>query len=266
MRRLVWFLIALLTVVLIQSISAAQSSGPKTVLDYYLLLPEKYFEASKEQRIKWMLDGGRGAIVDIKNGYIYAPGDGAQTSIYVSLFKRPQSSSLIAVKSHPPDTDEFTHLDFYEYKDGALVEVKTGVIPVKINQELKYVMPRYGKSIVVCNRRGKRIYTLVWSGRRFVLHTSWSYYRVGYEYETFDQFPRVRLKWLPVSTALRLKLTLKAFANFSPRLERQRQPWVTFLRINKPWKGYAVGEPFQGLFDFSLHIPGFSLARTLGSN
>ncbi len=169
MRRLLYFVIALL--VLFPSFSAAQSATPRTVLDYYLLLPEKYFEANKEQRVKWMLDPKRGAVVDIKNGYIYAPGDGAQTSIYVCLFKRPQSSPLIAVKSYPSDTDEFTYLNFYEYKDGALVEIKKGVIPVKINEELKYEMPRYGKSIVVTNRRGKRIYSLVWSGRRFALHT-----------------------------------------------------------------------------------------------
>jgi hypothetical protein len=82
-------LLTLLAVFLSQSISAAQSSPPKTVLDYYLLLPEKYFEANKEQRVKWMLDLRRGAVVDIMNGYIYAAGDGAQTPIYVCLFKRP---------------------------------------------------------------------------------------------------------------------------------------------------------------------------------
>jgi len=50
-----------LAVFLFQSISAAQSSPPKTVLDYYLLLPEKYFEANKEQRVKWILDPGNGS-------------------------------------------------------------------------------------------------------------------------------------------------------------------------------------------------------------
>jgi len=162
-------LVTLLAVFLSQSINAAQSSPPRTVLDYYLLLPEKYFEANKEQRVKWMLDPSRGAIVDIKNGYIFAPGDGAQTSIYVCLFKRFQGTPLVAVKSYPSDTDEFTDLHFYEYKQGILVEVKNGVLPVKVNENLKYEMPRYGRSIEVRDRRGKRIYSLNWSGRRFVL-------------------------------------------------------------------------------------------------
>ena len=163
------FLLTLAAVFLCQLTGAAQSSPPKTVLDYYRLLPEKYFEANEEQRVKWMLDSKRGAVVDIKNGYIYAPGDGAQTSIYVCLFKRPQDSPLVAVKSHLSDTQEYTRLDFYEYKHGALVEVKETVLPVKVNEEFKYTMPRYGKSIEVRNARGKIIYSLVWSGRRFVL-------------------------------------------------------------------------------------------------
>jgi hypothetical protein len=169
LKQLKSLLLTLLAVFLFQSTGPAQSSPPKTVLDYYLLLPDKYFEANKEQRVKWMLDSRRGAVVDIKNGYIYAPGDGAQTSLYVCLFKRPHGFPLVAVKSHPSDTQEYTRLDFYEYKHGALVEVKETVLPVKVNEEFKYTMPRYGKSIEVRNQRGRRIYTLSWSGRRFVL-------------------------------------------------------------------------------------------------
>ncbi len=159
----------LLAVFLFQAISAAQSSPPKTVLDYYLLLPEKYFEANKEQRVKWMLDPGKGAVVDIKNGYIYAAGDGAQTAIDVCLFKRPHRLPLIAVKSHDPDTRDYTHLDFYEYKNGALVEVEKGVLPVKVNENFKYDMPRYGRTIEVRDQRGRKLYSLNWSGQRFVL-------------------------------------------------------------------------------------------------
>jgi hypothetical protein len=162
-------LVTLLAVFLVPSIGAAQSAPPRTVLDYYLLLPEKYFEANKEQRVKWMLDGRRGAVVDVKNGYIYAPGDGAQTSIYVCLFKRPHSLPLVAVKSYESDTQDYTDLDFYEYKNGALAEVKKGVLPVKINENFKYELPRYGTTIKVSDQRGGKLYGLHWSGQRFVL-------------------------------------------------------------------------------------------------
>jgi hypothetical protein len=159
----------LLSLFLFQFTSEAQPAVPKTVLDYYLLLPDRYFEANKEQRVKWMLDTGRGAVVDIANGYIYAPGDGAQTSLYVCLFKKARGRAVVAVKSHPSDTHEYTYLDFYEYKNGALAEVTETVLPVEVNEHLKYNLPRYGKSIEVRNRRGKQIYSLVWSGQRFVL-------------------------------------------------------------------------------------------------
>jgi hypothetical protein len=71
-----------------------------------------------------MLDPARGAVVDLKNGYIFALGAGAQTSIYVCMFKKIHGDYLVAVKSHDADTDEYTYPDFYEYKRGTLVQVK----------------------------------------------------------------------------------------------------------------------------------------------
>jgi hypothetical protein len=159
----------LLSLFVFQFTSEAQPTVPKTILDYYLLLPDKYFEANKEQRVKWMLDPHRGAVVDIANGYIYAPGDGAQTGLYVCLFKRTRGRAVVAVKSHPSDTHEYTDLHFYEYRNGALTEVTETVLPVKVNEHLKYNLPRYGKAIGVRDRRGKKMYSLVWSGQRFVL-------------------------------------------------------------------------------------------------
>ena len=148
--------------------SAPANSRPKTVLDYYLLLPEEFFEASKEERVNWMLDPKRGAIVDLKNGYVFAPGDGAQTSLYVCLFRRPHMNPVVVVKSHPPDTDEYTYLNFYEYNSGALVVLTNNIVPVHINEELTYKMPCYDRSIEVTTRSDRKLYKLVWSGASFV--------------------------------------------------------------------------------------------------
>jgi len=44
-----------------------------------------------------------------------------------------------------------------------------------------------------------------------------------------------------------LKNTPKALANFSPGLERQRQPWVPDNKqANNPERVCLKGEPFQG--------------------
>jgi hypothetical protein len=147
----------------------AQTSQPKTVLDYYKLLPDKFFEADRTQRMNWMLDPKRGAIVDSKNGYLYAPGDGAQTDIYLSLFQKRAGGYLAAVKYYDSDTQAFTHLEFYVYQNGSWTEVTKSVIPGEINYELKYEMPRYGTAIRVKDKRGKRLYDLVWAGEKFRL-------------------------------------------------------------------------------------------------
>jgi len=61
--------------------------------------------------------------------------------------------------------------------------------------------------------------------------------------------------------------TPKAFANSSPGLERQRQPWDRkFIKALEPWKGSAGGKPFQGSFAFLFTTQGSHSARTLGWN
>ena len=113
-----------------------RSTQPQTVVDYYMLLPDKYFEASREQRLHWMLDPKRGAIVDIKNGYLFAPGDGAQTDIHVCLFKRSDGTYLIAVNYNDRNGVFESFLDFYSYADGSLREITARVLPIPFNKSL----------------------------------------------------------------------------------------------------------------------------------
>ncbi len=146
-----------------------QSAQPHTVIDYYRLLPDKYFEATREQRFSWMLDPKRGAVVDVSNGYLYAAGDGAQTDIYVCLFKRLDGTYLVAVKSHESDSDIYTYLDFYIYDKGRLQNVTKQSLPMKFDKELKYELPRYGTTVKVTDENGKRVYDLVWINGKFKL-------------------------------------------------------------------------------------------------
>ncbi len=139
-----------------------KATGPRTVLDYYTLLPDKYFEANREQRVNWMLDPKRGAIVDVKNGYLYAPGDGAQTDIYVCLFKRSDGTYLIAVNYDDKNGVFESFLDFYVYHHGRLRDVGKSVMPVAFKKRLHYGLPRYGSTITVTNKSGKKLYDLVW--------------------------------------------------------------------------------------------------------
>ena len=56
------------------------------------------------------------------------------------------------------------------------------------------------------------------------------------------------------------KITLKAFANFSPGFERSENPGTLPNDELKPCKGSSQGEPFQGSALVSLVYPGLSLA------
>lgn len=161
-------MIVLLVLLVASFFVGAQSANPpRTVVDYYMLLPDKYFEANRDQRLHWMLDPKRGAVVDIGNGYLYAPGDGAQTDIYTCIFKHANGSYLVAVNYNDRDGVFETFLDFFVYERGHLTKVTKAVLPVSFRASLFYELPRHGTTIRVTNRRGKHLYDLVWNRRAF---------------------------------------------------------------------------------------------------
>ena len=75
----------------------------------------------------------------------------------------------MGVKTHAGDTDDLTYLDFYLYKEGQWKDVTKHVLPIRINDEFRYEMPRYGTTIKATNRRGKRLYDLIWTNEVFNL-------------------------------------------------------------------------------------------------
>jgi hypothetical protein len=146
----------------------AQPSQPRNVRDYYLLLPDKYFEANPEQRVKWMLDSKRGAVVDVKNGYLFAPGDGAQMTLVVCLFKHRDGTYTVGVDAMYSEDTDYSRLNFYRYVKGSFVDVTKSIVPVALPEEHRYELPRYGTTIKVATQKRRYLYGLVWNGRRFV--------------------------------------------------------------------------------------------------
>jgi hypothetical protein len=145
---------------------------PHTVVDYYLLLPTRYFEREDDgqRRPKDRLESiqeSAGGILDIKNGYLYAKGDGAQPDLSVCVFKRPDKTYLVAVSHSDADYVFDPFLDFYAYENGRLRDVTKATLPVAIRSELLYELPRFGTTIHVTRRNGKRMYDLVWYNGRF---------------------------------------------------------------------------------------------------
>jgi hypothetical protein len=81
---------------------AVQPDGPKTVRDFFMLLPEKYFTLEgcdrekdkdcKKAREDYLRTFGE---VDIPNGYIKGGCDGGQACIEMAIFKRPDGTYLV---------------------------------------------------------------------------------------------------------------------------------------------------------------------------
>jgi len=148
-----------------RAVAVSKARAPRTVVEYYMLLPDQYFETSNR---KHLLDARYGGIVDVKNGYLHAWGDGAQAEMDVCLFKRPDRSYLVAVnQNHASDGVWEPSPEFYAYRHGHLVDVTRATLPRRFSKNLGYKLPRYGTMIGVINEAGKTIYHLVWAKGRF---------------------------------------------------------------------------------------------------
>jgi hypothetical protein len=146
------------------TVATSRVKSPRTVVDYYMLLPQRYFEIDRRS----LLNPKYGAIVDVKNGYLRPWHDGAQIGWEMCLFKRLDGSYLFAVSWHEgPDDGWDPSLDFFSYQNGRLVDVTRSTLPQRFSEKLGYELPRYGTTIRVVTESGKQVYDLVWTRERF---------------------------------------------------------------------------------------------------
>lgn len=149
------------------SLGSAGAAPKRSVVDYYLLLPQEYFEIPREGRRDWLKQGG--TVIDIPNGYLNTVADGAQMNLEVCLFRKPDGSYVVAVSNDGRDEgggETLFHL--LTYRGGRWSNVTRSLLPVRVSDSLIYKLPRRGRTIHVTNARGKRLYDLEWVGTRFV--------------------------------------------------------------------------------------------------
>lgn len=164
--------------------AGSQTNQPKTVRDFFMLLPEKYFviedcnravdkgcQKSKADYLKNL-----GEIVDIKNGYIKGGCDGAQACIEMAIFKRPDGSYLTGIAT------SFEMMEsnyFLDYKNGAWTDVSAQVVP-EFSKKNMYIIPRTGTTVEVfakkiieqgadfeASEKGAKLYNLEWKDGKF---------------------------------------------------------------------------------------------------
>ena len=156
----------------------------RTIRDHFMALPEKYVYAescdkakdkecqqAKRDYLKTYL-----VVEDIKNGYLKAGCDGAQSCIEMTIFRKPDDSYLVAVVT---EFEEGRDQHFLEYSDSKWSDVGSRVIPDYGNDKI-YELPRHGTTMGVFEKKvteegddleiaekGKKLYDLVWKDGKF---------------------------------------------------------------------------------------------------
>ena len=155
--------------------SSAQSSEPKTVGDFFLLVPERYMEGYDLRFREEMLRGERrGVVVDTANGYISYDASDNPTGFEFVIFRKGNGGYIVAYSNSVSDNFDWEVGDGYtffllSYERGKWRDVTRSLLPVAFNKRLSYHLPRQGKSIAVTNEKGRHLYTLTWRNDRFHL-------------------------------------------------------------------------------------------------
>lgn len=157
---------------------------PKTIRDFFMLLPEKYFvlegcvrEKDKDCR-KARLDYLKTftEVEDTANGYFKGGCDGAQSCIEMTIFKKPDGSYLVAVST---ESEMVIEQHFLDYADGKWTDAAGRVIP-EFSKKNIYQLPRQGTTMSVFEKKvtekgddyeiaekGTKLYDLVWKDGKF---------------------------------------------------------------------------------------------------
>lgn len=157
-----------------------QTNQPRTVRDFFNLLPEKYFNLegcdkakdkncnkARKEYIETFLE-----VEDTANGYWKSGCDGAQSCLTMALFKRPDTTYIVALMTEfEMGSDNY----FLEYQGGKWNDLTSQIIP-NFSKDNIYELPRKGTTIQVFKKKkvdtyitekGEKIYELTWNAGKF---------------------------------------------------------------------------------------------------
>ena len=148
--------------------TARQSDEPKTVRDFFLLVPESYVGYDRRFR-EDVLRGQPGAVVDMRNGYISYKATDNPEAFEFAIFRKSNGKYLAAYSvAYDPDFPETTSiLRLLSYEGGRWSDVTRQLLPRAFDRRLTYKLPRQGRSIVVTDEKGRELYTLTWANDKF---------------------------------------------------------------------------------------------------
>ena len=163
---------------------AVPPDGPKTVRDFFMLLPEKYFTLEgcdrekdkdcKKAREDYLKTFGE---VDIPNGYVKGGCDGGQACMEMAIFKRPEGTYLVGLGTFSEMINDYY---FLNYKDGTWTDVSSTV--PEFSKKNMYELPRNGTTVKVfakkiieqgpnyeASEKGPKLYDLEWKDGKFTI-------------------------------------------------------------------------------------------------
>ncbi len=165
-----------------------ESSGdlankPKTVRDFFMALPAKYFpiESCEPATDKGCLKAKRDylktflEIEDTANGYLKAGCDGAQSCLEMAIFKKADGDYLIGVRS---DFEMGSDSYFIDFANGKWIDVGSAIVE-GFSKNNYYTFPRKGTTVEVFEKlaedaeptadlgKGKKLYDLEWKNGKF---------------------------------------------------------------------------------------------------
>lgn len=183
MRDFKSFFLLLILVFFAASSTLAQAKSPKTVRDYFRLIPSDYFSIS-------CCDGNVNEFVkkyvtveDNKNLYLKGEDteeDQKYSGLVLKIFPNPKGKTIVGLYSHSINWSDYY---FLELRSGKLVNVSKTIPQYSLNNI--YEFPRTGMTIGVYQKkfdspkkilnadngvsRGKKLYDLVWQNGKFTV-------------------------------------------------------------------------------------------------
>ena len=145
-----------------------------TVVDYYLLLPEKTLETPARD---WLHNA---TVIDKQNGYLSVTGDGAQPNFEVALFRYRDGRPLLAICEGELEGDDRVGLSFFELgSNGKMQKASRKILPIgdqwssgeydKKYEDFRFELPRHGRTVLIRSAKTKKIlHRVTWNGGKFV--------------------------------------------------------------------------------------------------
>lgn len=151
--------------------AAAQSAEPRTVADFFSLVPDRYMAGYDRSFREELLRGEhRGAVIDIPNGYIYWNASDNPEEFEFAIFRKNNGKYIVAFSiGYDPDFGNPSTFFLLSYDRGKWRDVTRPLLPVRHRGVHSYYLPRHGRTIAVINERGRLVYKLRWAKDRFRL-------------------------------------------------------------------------------------------------